>query len=126
MSSGGLRFPKSARLLKGAEFRRVYREGRKFVGPLFAAFYRGADESEPARVGWTVPKALGNAVERNRIKRRLREAVRIRLPLLAPGWEVVFHPRRAATEADFALLRDEVERLFAQLASARRNAGRGT
>ena len=126
MSSDRLCFPKSARLLKSAEYRRVYQEGRKFVGPLFAAFYRRAAEGEPARIGWTTPRTLGKAVVRNRIKRRLREAVRAELPLLEPGWEVVFNPRRALEEANFSLLRDEVARFFGLLGAGGRNAGRHT
>jgi len=63
-------------------------------------------------VGYTTPKALGPAVARNRIKRRLREAVRLRLPGLGPGWEFVFNPRRAALDAEFSRLTGEVERLF--------------
>lgn len=108
-------FPKSARLLKSAEYRRIYQEGSKFAGPLFAAFYRRAEGGRPARVGYTTPRALGKAVVRNRIKRRLREAVRLQLAALGPGWEVVFNPRRAVLEADFSRLAAEVERLFGVL-----------
>jgi len=105
-----LGFPKSARLLKSADFRRIYQEGGKFRGPLFAAFYRGGGLA--TRVGYTTPKALGPAVVRNRIRRRLREAVRLQLPQLGAGWEIVFNPARAAQGADFARLRSEVARLF--------------
>jgi ribonuclease P protein component len=105
-------FPKSARLLKSAEYRRIYQEGRKFVGPLFAAFYRQAASGKPARVGYTTPRVIGKAVARNRIKRRLREAVRVELPSLGPGWEVVFNPRRALLQADSSRVTAEVARLF--------------
>ncbi len=49
---------------------------------------------------------------RNRIKRRLREAVRLRLAALPPGWDVVFNPRRTVLDADFERLGAEVGRLF--------------
>lgn len=66
-------------------------------------------------MGYTTPKAIGKAVVRNRIKRRLREAVRVQLASLGPGWEVVFNPRRSVLEAEFPRLTAEVARLFAQL-----------
>ena len=121
MSGERLYFPRSARLLKGAEYRKVYQEGRKFVSSLFAVFYRLAPLDGTARVGWSTPRALGKAVVRNRIKRRLREAVRLELSRLPPGWEVVFHPRRSAGEADFSILRNEVARFFDRLGTQRRD-----
>ncbi len=110
-----MRFPKSARLLKSAEYRNIYQEGRKFVGPLFAAFYQQTGTGKALRVGLTTPRALGKSVDRNRIKRRLREAVRLQLPSVEPGWEVVFNPRRALLDAEFSRLREEVARLFERL-----------
>ncbi len=115
MSTARFRFPKSARLLRRAEYRRIYEEGGKFVGPLFAAFYLRTESGSRARVGYTTPKGLGTSVERNRIKRRLREAVRLVLPSLEPGWEIVFNPRRAALDAEFSRLTSEVQRLWGVL-----------
>ena len=60
------------------------------------------------RIGLTVPKALGKAVDRNRIKRRMREAVRRNLALLTAPVDVVLHPRRVVIEMEFAALEREV------------------
>jgi ribonuclease P protein component len=64
------------------------------------------------QIGFTTPRALGNAVARNRIRRRVREAVRLHLEQLSPEWSIVFNPRRKAMEAPFPDLEREVERLF--------------
>ncbi len=66
-----------------------------------------------ARVGFTVGRALGGAVARNRIRRRLREAVRLRLAQLAAPVDVVINPRKSVLQADFAELLSDVERAFA-------------
>jgi ribonuclease P protein component len=107
----GQSLPKPARLRHNAEYRKIYEEGSRFSSSLFAAFYRRRGLPGAARVGYTTPRALGTAVVRNRIRRRLREAVRLEWAV-EPGWELVFNPRRAILEAEFARLRTEVRRLF--------------
>jgi ribonuclease P protein component len=61
-----------------------------------------------------VPRAIGGSVERNRIRRRLREAVRFHLPELGStsGLDVVFNPKGTVLEAEFETLSKEVERAF--------------
>ena len=78
------KFPKSAHLLKHADFQRVYQNGKRHFSGNLTAFYlrRNSDDgASPVRVGFTVGKVLGGAVERNRIRRRTREAVRFHLLL---------------------------------------------
>jgi ribonuclease P protein component len=78
---------------------------------LFAAFSLAA--SGGPRIGITTPRALGNAVVRNRIRRRVREAVRLELELLSPEWFIVFNPRKKAQDCLFSDLQAEVRRFFA-------------
>jgi ribonuclease P protein component len=105
-------FPKSARILRSKDFRRVYDNGAKFSGPLFSAFCLRNNGEQGVRVGFTCPRALGGSVVRNRIKRRVREAVRGRLELAGAGWEIVINPRLRAMTAPFLQLEREVEKLF--------------
>ena len=63
-------------------------------------------------VGFTVPRAFGKAVVRNRIKRRMREAVRCYIDRMNPQWSIVINPRRKALDAPMPELKREVERLM--------------
>jgi ribonuclease P protein component len=109
-------FPKEARLLRRSDFRRVYDEGFRVSGPYFAAVCNAVERQARARVGFAVPKALGGSVIRNRLKRRLREAVRLYLGQLGPQWNVVLQARKPALTAAFADLSREVQRVFSRCA----------
>ncbi len=108
---GRRRFPKSARLLKRADFRRVYEEGQRRHGSYFAVFYRPNGLAE-TRLGVTVPARIGKAVVRNRVKRRVREAFRLNRARLPQGWDIVMNPREAAGRVAFATLEKEMMRLL--------------
>jgi ribonuclease P protein component len=105
-------FPKRVRLLRSKDFRRVYDQGTRHSSPLFAAFCMREAQPDGPRIGFTVPRAVGKAVVRNRIKRRVREAVRCHLDRLNPQWSIVINPRRKAFDAPLKELEREVERLF--------------
>ena len=109
--------PKSARLLRTADYRKVYAEGRRRNLGLLVGFAR--INGEPAsRIGLTVSRALGGAVERNRLKRRLREVVRRHRAELGPGWDIILQPRAAAKTVPFAELEETVQKFFLACAQA--------
>jgi ribonuclease P protein component len=111
-------FPKRARLLRRAEFRKVYDQGRRRSLDFLVAF--SLENGQPlSRIGLTVPRAVGNAVERNRVKRRLRESIRKRLAELGPGWDIVLNVRQAAKAVDFAVLDETVAKYFNACARSR-------
>ena len=110
-------FPKRARLLRRAEFRKVYDQGRRRSLDFLVAF--ALENGEPhSRIGLTVPRAVGNAVERNRIRRRLRESIRKRLAELGPGWDIVLNVRQTAKAVDFFVLDETVAKYFGYCAQA--------
>jgi ribonuclease P protein component len=110
---------RSARLRKHADYQRVYRESRRYSSASMSYFFRARSSEDPAgtqpRVGLTAGRVLGGAVERNRIRRRMREAVRLHLSELPPRVDVVLHPRRLVLEIEFARLEREVSRIFASV-----------
>ena len=67
-----------------------------------------------ARVGLTAGKVLGKAHERNRIKRRMREALRRHVELLPGGCDLILHPRRSVLTMEFAKLEAEIVRILQQ------------
>ena len=115
-------FPKEARLLRRPEFLSVKEKGRGFAdGPLAASFVARAGEStrggmQPAvaRVGLTVSSKVGGAVIRNRVKRRLREAVRQELAGL-PAVDLVIVARASAVDAGVPELRAWLRRAAARM-----------
>jgi ribonuclease P protein component len=104
----------SKRVLRSSEFRKIYQTGVRVTSRYFAAFCLREADTGPPRCGFTVPKALGKAVTRNRLKRRMREAVRSQLRLLPANWAIVFNPRRSVLDAPFEELCREVGRVFAR------------
>jgi ribonuclease P protein component len=106
---------RSRRLLRHADFQRVYQCGhRQFTGNMTVFFLRRSGLPEEAgaslRVGLTVGRVLGGAVERNRIKRRMREAVRLNWPTEPAPVDIVFHPRKSVLELPFTGVAQEVRR----------------
>jgi len=122
MPKKAARFPRTARLLRHADFERVYRRGRRHFSASMTVFYwprpevnvdaRTRTAIQGLRVGFTVGRALGGAVQRNRMKRRLREAVRMTRPTPGVEADVVINPKKSLLTNDFAAVVNEVRRAF--------------
>ena len=111
-SGSRARFPRSARLLRHADFERVYKQGKRHFATHMTVFYLGRTEGEGLRIGFTVGRVLGDAVDRNRMKRRLREAVRLNRPAESAPVDVVINPKKSLLRADFAEIQREMVRAF--------------
>ena len=99
-----------ARLKKRAEFLAV-RRGEKRRGRLFLLEVLDRGDQDPPRLGITVTKKSGNAVERNRIRRRIREAARLHAVRdMAPGTDYVVVGRPEILSVAFDVLKDELSR----------------
>jgi ribonuclease P protein component len=95
------------RLLRGADFRKIMRLGRKQVAENLVG-YQTIDEDLEIRFGFVISKACGNAVQRNKLKRRLRALARESLPQLKPGSQLVVRALPGSCELDF----ETVDRQF--------------
>ncbi len=104
-------FPKSLRLLRRPDFRKVYEEGRRRSVRICTIFFR-SNGLAITRLGITTPAGVGGSVIRNRIRRRLREVYRLNQAQIPPGWDVVVNPRPAVATMPMAALTREFIRLF--------------
>jgi ribonuclease P protein component len=113
------RFPQSRRLLKHSDFEQVYKKGRRhFAAHITVFFLRREDRPGGLRVGFTVGKVLGGSVQRNRIRRRLREAVRLHGFRAGLAADVVINPKGSLLTADFGELQQEVAKAFQAIEKA--------
>jgi ribonuclease P protein component len=109
------KFGKFERLQKRKEFNRLHRRGVKVVGRLFVYLYR-PNGLAWSRLGITVSRKVGGAVQRNRVKRLVREAFRHQKETLTVRVDVVVIARRSAAKAVFAEVREELQFFFQQVA----------
>jgi ribonuclease P protein component len=103
---------KANRIMRGDDFRRVVRTGRRAGGPL-AVVHRAKPEAAVSRFGFIVSKQVGNAVVRNRVKRRLSEIVRAELDAIDTA-DIVIRALPPAGQADFATLKAGISALLVQ------------
>ena len=97
------------RLTTSKQFSQVHREGLSIANRLLVVRVL-ANGLGHSRFGFLVSKRIGNAVVRNRVKRILREVVR--LTPVKPGWDAVFIARRDTSQADFQQLKQAAENLL--------------
>jgi len=103
------------RLKRRAEFLRVASKGRKAPMPGVVVQALKRDDDAPARIGFTVTKKVGNAVIRNRTRRRLKEAARLLLGQRGlTGVDLVLIGRDGTRKRNFAILQDDIVRAMAK------------
>ena len=101
-------------LKKNHEFRRLYSKGKSAAAPSMVCYCRKNGRADN-RIGFTVSNKIGNAVTRNRIRRRLREIYRLHEGEVKRGYDIVVVARHRAPEADYHRLERELLKTLARL-----------
>jgi ribonuclease P protein component len=111
-------------LRSARQFRRVYEQGFKVHTPFFSAFLLRNEVGEQ-RYGFTVTKKIGNAVVRNRCKRRLREVVKKYGPCVSypGGLDIVLNVKAGLAEADFKQLQESFARVMSRFCDFAKRQG---
>jgi ribonuclease P protein component len=99
------------RLKSTSDFKRVRRNGKSYAHPLVILLAYSNDRAV-IRFGVQAGKAVGNAVRRNRAKRKLRSAIQKYLPGLQRGWDAIFIARPPLNEADWTAVHTAVRELL--------------
>lgn len=99
------------RLTRSTDFKRVRRTGKSYAHP-FIVLVVQTSEVPRVRVGVTAGRSVGGAVQRNRAKRLIREAVRPLLPDLLPGWDMILIARPALLSKSLQEIRQAIESLL--------------
>ena len=103
-----------------SDFRRVYSRGKHTVCPRVVVYCRRNQQGKN-RVGYTVSKKLGNAVTRNRVRRRLREIVRLHAGHTKQGYDLILVARSRAVDSEYQKLEADVLRCFRELQLLRKD-----
>jgi ribonuclease P protein component len=120
----GQTFSKQERIRRRKDFLAVYTKGRKSAHGGLALHVRPTDRRR-TRLGLSVGRSVGHAVERNQLKRRLREIFRLCKHLLEPGYDVVITVRRDAASRSYRELEESLTTLLKRLGLFRPNPGPG-
>ena len=111
ISPSTLKFPRSVRIRSRADYLRIQRNGRGHRGR-YLILLHNANNLPTSRFGITVSRKIGNAVARNRLKRKFREIQRLNRHRILPGNDIIMIARGPAGQAEF----NEIETEFMKLA----------
>jgi ribonuclease P protein component len=99
------------RLTNSTDFKRVRRFGKSYAHPLIVLVVQPG-ESAHSRFGIAASRNIGNAVKRNRAKRRLRAALQPYLADIMPGWDAILIARQPIVDVEFVVLQDAIFNLL--------------
>jgi ribonuclease P protein component len=109
--SPGAEPPVAGKLVRKADFDAVYRHGKRRSSSHFTVFSK-ANDLPQSRFGFSIKRGLGGAVVRNRIRRRIREVVRLHGREISAGWDIIIHPKTSVATAPFLMLKTELLKLL--------------
>ncbi len=104
-------FTKADRILKRPEFIALSKSGRRVQNTEFIAYFLPAQDNR-SRLGVTVTKKVGQAVERNRIKRHVREFFRLNRHCLSGNWDISIIAKRQSAEITSEMVHQSLQNIF--------------
>ncbi|MCX6045513.1 MAG: ribonuclease P protein component [Chloroflexi bacterium] len=99
------------RIRQNERFQEIRRRGQSYGNELLVMCVLH-NELPYSRFGFSISSRIGGAVLRNQVKRRLREATRLRMPLIEPGWDIVFIAKYPIGRASFQQMDTACARLL--------------
>jgi ribonuclease P protein component len=99
---------KELRLTRNEDFQKIYRLGKSAANHQFVVYFRPNQTLEKFRLGISVSKKVGNAVVRNRLRRKIKEIIRLSENQIKPEIELIIIARKPAVEMEYAELRRSV------------------
>ena len=99
------------RLTRSTDFKRVRNAGKSYAHPLIVLVASPAAENS-LKVGVTAGRSVGGAIQRNRAKRLLREAMRLLLPAIRPGWDLILIARKPLAVATYEQVQSTLSQLI--------------
>lgn len=102
------------RLRKNSDFTKVYKRGKAYWNKHFTVSIK-KNGTVKTRVGFSVSKKVGNAVERNKIKRKLREIIRLNRHSLEGGCDIVITPRKNTLEMEYKQIENSLMKLLSNI-----------
>lgn len=112
MIKGVLPLQEIHRLKKRKDFRRVFRKGQSFANRQFVIYIYPRPKEGPFRIGISVNRKIGNAVTRNRLKRRIKEITRHWAPYLKPQIDFVIIARKPSATMNYSQIQSSLRHLF--------------
>jgi ribonuclease P protein component len=97
------------RLTRSLDYKRVRRTGKSFAHPLLVLIVAPAQDKLGVKIGITTGRSVGNAVDRNRAKRRLKALVDNYVSTIRPGWDIIIIARQPIVKAHFDSIRQALE-----------------
>jgi ribonuclease P protein component len=113
-AAGGQGLPRAHRVRRRAEFLRAQKGGRRLHAAHFTVILFDRGDDRPARLGLVTSRKVGNAVQRNRLRRVLREVFRREPERYPPGYDVVMLAKDGASSLDAEAIRGEIHAALAK------------
>ncbi|PWI56809.1 ribonuclease P protein component [Sulfoacidibacillus thermotolerans] len=103
---------KGHRLRRNGDFRYVFARGSSVANRYYVLYVLKKDRTKSTRVGFSVSKKVGNAVVRNRVKRLLREIMRVQIQNFTTGYDLAIIARKEAANLNYAKVSKEILKLL--------------